>query len=301
MKKIASLSILAALMMAVMTFASCMSETTFDGVDEDLFQQNGKAPVTSVIADLSSQLGGTKSDAARSSFKTSWDANDFVRVYNKDNAYTFYADAEGMATTFTAANEEDVRLSGDAYAFYPASVELANGQGAFSLAGQNGKIEQINRYFLLTAASKVETNGYLPFSFNEHVTVLSISLEDIINPEARVQKVVLSGNGVSSKLSIDAQNGQIRVSGADNSPVELVSPTLNAKSTFFVALYNEGAQDVHIDVVDNMEGHFFATVSGASLSAGQIANISSFDFDGGYVINFSADVAEWSNEVNANN
>lgn len=300
MKKIQTLSILPVLVMMIMSLASCMSDDSFDGVELDEQTTAKQAPVTSMIADLSSQLGGTKGIAANSSYKTAWTENDFVRVYNNGDAYMYAADAEGMAATFSVAGGNTPRLSGAAYAFYPSSVNLMNGQGEFSLNGQKGKFEELNRYFLMTSAAQVEEDGYLPFSFNEHISVLAISMKGIQYPDARVKNVVISGNGVSSKLAISAQNGQIRVSGADNSAIEVLSPVYNGENTFFVAIYNEGAQDVNIDIMDDMDGHFFATVSGSRMSAGQITNIFSSELNGGYSINFSADVADWNDAANSN-
>ena len=283
-KQLVSLLSLAVVLLAL---ASCSAETAFDAVEVI------ETAETQAVASMHANMGATRqAEGAANMYKQSWADGEGIAVYNGGSKYLYFADNQNETTTFTSLGGEKVSVEGQTVAIYPANTTFNGQTGTFSFENQKGREAELSRFFLMTATANVQ-GAEMSLDFTEHASVLVINIAESMAEGARISDITVSGEGISSKVQLLAQNGMISLQGNENHDLVLTNPSMDADGNVYVALYNAANADFDVVVNDSMGGHFFVTVDGASVSNGTINALEAADFDGGYAIDFSASTAGW--------
>lgn len=272
-----------AVLAAAITLSSCASSVADFTTD----QQAAIAVTTKV--QVKASLAGTRAGSS-SAIKETWNNQDWIYVNAAGKDTYFKADENSADATFTLSGSSADWKDGVAYAAYPKSVRLIDGEASFSFAGQTGLLEDIDRYDLMTSKSTV-SNGSATFSFKNEASVISLS-NKVLYEGAKFAQVVLSGEGFSSDVTLSTANGRLEVTPNGNKELVVNNPSVK-DGNIYIALF-AGSGKINLDVYGTDGSHFFASMDAAQLSAGNITSADALNWDGGLEITFAPSVENWN-------
>ena len=282
MKALNILSI--AVLLSVIATSCSMKDNYTPAVVES---SNNTAAVAAEKAALRINAGFTGTKAADSAVKSSWDVNESIAVVSSESSSRFLSINAGDRVEFAACNKSFDASS--VAAVYPYSNNVATGYN-FSFEGQNGSIDYIKNFCLMTAKGSVK-DGVANLTFEQKVAVIAIenAVCDGIAEGASINSVSL--NGVATSANVSFSNGSINVAAAETGAISVYS---SLDETLYIAFLADGQSSIEIEINDNLGGEFFYTLeNGSAFQAGQTYTVANETFKGGYAITFNPSVANW--------
>lgn len=276
--------------------ALTMIMTTSCAAESDILDVEPSTKTASLVkAEFGSTRQGYVSTKSDNSYKANWNKGDEICIYSDNCNYAFQAISNDVVSSFASCYKMSDILSGTVTAVYPYFF-LNEGNNGFSLNGQDGTFENLDKYFLMTANGFVAENGEVNLNFCEHITILKFNLQGLLFDDACLTSAELSGDGICNKLNINVNNDMLSVSAANNKNLKVALNNETEDGYYYIAFYNTG-EDFMLHVQDDKDGDFFVNLSVNTLSNGCINEIPTEAFGGGYAIKFSADVEDWAGDV----
>lgn len=295
-----TLNFFRAAVVAAMSFAAVSCASTDDYTPSAGSSVCGGSSVAAAPAVQGPQLvitatiGQTK--AVASAFKSSWTSSEKISVANAAAEATFYAASTGAFVEFVSKSSDANKFNNSVYAIYPMVSNLTAGS-TISLAGQNGTLDNVNKYSIMTGKGSV-SEAKANIAFDAKVAI--ICLHNITvdkQSDAVLKSVELTGKGISSSVKATLTSNGIQL--APESEGAVVVSSADFKNDVFVVFYPTAeTKEVKVLVRDSKGGEFFTTVSnnGSAFQAGATYEVNeSASFDGGYPINFNPTVNNWAN------
>ena len=232
-------------------------------------------------------FNGTKAD--NSVLKNSWNTSESIAVVSERGESRFLSINSGDVVEFASCTKSFDASSVNAV--YPYIQNVSNG-ASFSFAGQNGSLENINKFNLMTASGSVR-NGMANLSFSNRISVIRISNINLDGCRAENFKS-LELNGVAETVNIISENGNINITPADNGKITVNSPAILTSDVYVAFFADNTTSSIEIAVYDAMGGEWFFTLdNGSAFQAGQVYNVENVTFKGGYPISFNPSVENW--------
>lgn len=269
--------------LAMVLFASCTSEDLFEG---ETNAKSAAVVVKSINCSFTQTRQGSESD---DTYKRNWQMSDSVSIYNNKANSTLIPLGEGESTAFRPLNGDQICLSGMVSAFYPETL-LTNGRGIFTLAGQNGTLENLDSFYLMTASTEVNGNENVSLSFSSEMSVLKINVNDILSNGESVEKIQLVGDGMCNKLNVDLMNGDIVLSPANESAIS-VNCADNESGDYYVVFFPTD-NDVVVGFHTSCGQSYVATLSTQDFSTGKVTSLNAGQFEEGSTSSLNVNVDE---------
>lgn len=231
---------------------------------------------------------GSKASAA-SAVKDSWNAGEKILVSNATEQANFYASSTGSFVEFISKSSDSRKFNSKVFGIYPAS------SGEFSLEGQNGTLSGVEKFSLMTGEGTV-SNAKANLNFQSKVAVICLHNISVDKMEGAIlNKVELTGAGISSKVSVNISANGVSLQAGEESAVEVAGANFGA-DVFVVFFPTAETKSIQVTLRDTRGGEFFTTISnnGAALQAGMTYEVNgSTVFEGGYPISFNPSVNDW--------
>lgn len=259
--------------------------------------------------DLSTKSEG--STDASDILKNSWSETDRIYLYsNGVNAY-FRSNSRGKNTTFSFYDGKQTLLrDGMVFGAYPER-SLSDSGHLFSLDGQTGEKERLDKVCLMTAEGMLESS-VATLSFKHRIAVIDlVNVKMPLDNSYDVIRATLSGEGVSSqcRILINSDN-TISVLPEGDSPVVIKRPPLQADNSvgyiedadgnthLYIAFCPTGSQkSVTVTFKDCLGGTFSCILTTPDkIEAGNVYTINDITLSGGYPIIFYAGVGVWTED-----
>lgn len=232
-------------------------------------------------------FNGTKSD--ETVLKNSWNTSESIAVVSERGESRFLSINSGDVVEFASCTKSFDASSVNAV--YPYIQNTSNG-AAFSFAGQDGSIENINKFNLMTASGSVR-NGLANLTFNNRISVIRLSNINLDGCRAENFRS-LELNGVAETVNVKAENGNINITPADNGTITVNNPAILGNDVYVAFFADNTTTSIEIAVYDAMGGEWFYTLdNGSAFQAGQVYNVENVSFKGGYPISFNPSVENW--------
>lgn len=232
-------------------------------------------------------FNGTKSDD--SALKNSWNTSESIAVVSERGESRFLSINSGNVVEFASCTKSFDASSVNAV--YPYIQNVSNG-ASFSFAGQNGTLENLNNFNLMTASGSVR-NGLANLTFDNRIAVIRISNINLDGCRAENFKS-LKLNGVAETVNVEAENGKINITPSDNNTITVNNPAILSSDVYVAFFADNTTTSIEIAVYDAMGGEWFYTLdNGSAFQAGQVYSIENANFKGGYPICFNPSVENW--------
>lgn len=236
---------------------------------------------------LKINAGFTGTKASESAVKNSWEVNESIAVVSSESSSRYLSINAGDRVEFASCDKSFDASS--VAAVYPYSNSASTGYN-FSFEGQNGSIDYIKNFCLMTAKGSVK-DGVANLTFEQKVAVIAIenAVCEGIAEGASIKSVSL--NGVATSANVSYSNGSINVAAAETGAISVYS---SLEETLYIAFLADGQSSIEIEINDNLGGEFFYTLeNGSAFQAGQTYTVADASFQGGYAITFNPSVENW--------
>lgn len=267
---------------AILTVLTCSCAMT-DNYTPAQVEKQAQIETLTILAGFN----GTKAD--ESVFKNNWNTSESIAVVSERGESRFLSINSGNVVEFASCTKSFDASSVNAV--YPYIQNVSNG-AEFSFAGQNGTLENINKFNLMTASGSVR-NGLANLTFNNRIAVLCLSNVTLDGCRAEnIKSIEL--NGVAESVEVKSENGSINITPADNGKITVNNPSLFTSDIYVAFFADNTTSSIEIAVYDAMGGEWFLTLdNGSAFQAGQVYNVENVSFKGGYPICFNPSVENW--------
>lgn len=267
---------------AILTVLTCSCAMTDNYTPAEVEKQAQIETLT-----IMAGFNGTKAD--ESVFKNNWNTSESIAVVSERGESRFLSINSGNVVEFASCTKSFDANSVNAV--YPYIQNVSNG-AEFSFAGQNGTLENINKFNLMTASGSVR-NGLANLTFNNRIAVIRISNVTLDGCRAEnIKSIEL--NGVAESVEVKSENGNINISPAENGKITVNNPSLFSSDVYVAFFADNTTSSIEIAVYDAMGGEWFFTLdNGGAFQAGQVYNVENVILKGGYPITFNPGVEDW--------
>lgn len=268
---------------ALLTVLTCSCAMT-DNYTPAQVEKQAQTETLTIMAGFN----GTKAD--NSVFKNNWNTSESIAVVSERGESRFLSINSGDVVEFASCTKSFDASS--VTAVYPYIQNVSNG-AAFSFAGQNGTLENINKFNLMTASGSVR-NGLANLTFNNRIAVLCLS--NVTLDACRAENIKsIELNGVAESVEVKSENGSINITPADNGKITVNNPSLFTSDIYVAFFADNTTSSIEIAVYDAMGGEWFLTLdNGSAFQAGQVYNVENVTLKGGYPITFNPGVENWN-------